>query len=101
MGYAVAEVLTDAIAKAGSTNARRLNTAISRTDAPTTAGLIRFNRSTHTAVTPYYVTQWQNGKLVQVQPLSRGVTIQLPTAGSASIRVHLTPGLLQPTSSLV
>jgi hypothetical protein len=48
--------------------------------APTTAGLIRFNRSTHTAVTPYYVTQWQNGKLVQVQPLSRGVTIQLPTA---------------------
>ena len=81
MGYAVAEVLTDAIAKADSTNAGRITTAISQTDAKTTAGLITFNKVTHTAITPYYITQWQNGKLVQVQPLARGVTIQLPTAG--------------------
>jgi branched-chain amino acid transport system substrate-binding protein len=81
MGYAVAEVLTDAIAKVGSTNAGKLTTAISKTDAQTTAGLIKFNKSTHTATTPYYITQWQQGKLVQVQPLAPGVTLQLPTAG--------------------
>jgi branched-chain amino acid transport system substrate-binding protein len=81
IGYAVAEVLTDAIAKAGSTNAGKLTRAISKTDAQTTAGLIRFNQFTHTAITPYYITQWQHGKLVQVQPLSAGVTLQLPTAG--------------------
>jgi len=56
IGYAVAEVLTDALAKVGSTNASKLNTAISRTDAQTTAGLIKFSQSTHTATTPYYVT---------------------------------------------
>jgi branched-chain amino acid transport system substrate-binding protein len=81
VAYAVAEVLTDALAKAGSTNPEQLNTAISRTDAQTTAGQIKFNQSTHTAITPYYITQWQNGKLVQVQPLARGVTFDAPTAG--------------------
>jgi branched-chain amino acid transport system substrate-binding protein len=81
IGYAVAEVLTDAITKADSTNAAKLDKAISKTDAQTTAGLIKFNLFTHTATTPYYITQWQHGKLVQVQPLSAGVTLQLPTAG--------------------
>ena len=81
VGYAVAEVVTDALAKAGSTNPGKLNTAISQTDARTTAGLIKFNQSTHTAITPYYITQWQNGKLVQVQPLAPGVTFGVPTAG--------------------
>jgi branched-chain amino acid transport system substrate-binding protein len=81
IGYAVAEVLTDALAKAGSTNPGKLNTAISRTDAQTTAGLIEFNQSTHTATTPYYISQWQNGKLVQVQPLASGVTLDVPTTG--------------------
>jgi branched-chain amino acid transport system substrate-binding protein len=81
IGYAVAEVLTDAIAAANSTNAEKLDTAIAKTDAQTTAGLIKFNQLTHTAITPYYITQWQHGKLVQVQPLSAGVTLQLPTAG--------------------
>jgi branched-chain amino acid transport system substrate-binding protein len=81
MGYAVAEVLTDALAKAGSTKAGKLDTAISRTDTQTTAGRIRFNQFTHAATTPYYVTQWQNGKVVQVQPLAPGVTFQVPVAG--------------------
>ncbi len=81
LGYAVAEVLTDAIAKSGSTKAHQLNAAISRTDEQTTAGLIRFNQATHASITPYYVTQWQHGKLVQVQPLTPGGAIQLPTAG--------------------
>jgi len=38
VGYAVAEVLTDALAAAGSTNPGKLNTAIARTHAATTAG---------------------------------------------------------------
>jgi branched-chain amino acid transport system substrate-binding protein len=56
VAYAVAQVLTDALAKAGGTNPGKLNTAISRTDARTTAGLIKFNQTTHTATTPSYIT---------------------------------------------
>ena len=59
VGYAVAEVLTDALATAGSVNPGKLNSAISRTHARTTAGLIKFSRFTHTATTPYYVNQRQ------------------------------------------
>jgi len=81
VGYAVAEVLTDALAKAGAATPGKLDTAIAQADAPTTAGLIRFNATTHTAVTPYYVTQWQNGKLVQVQPPASGVSFEVPAAG--------------------
>jgi branched-chain amino acid transport system substrate-binding protein len=81
VGYAVAEVLTDALAKSGSTNPGKLNAAVSQTDAQTTTGLIKFNQSTHTAITPYYITQWQSGKLVQVQPTAPGVTLNVPTAG--------------------
>jgi branched-chain amino acid transport system substrate-binding protein len=81
VAYAVAEVLTDAVAKAGAAVPGQVNTAIARTAARTTAGLIKFSQSTHTATTPYYVTQWQDGKLVQVQPLATGVTLGVPTAG--------------------
>jgi branched-chain amino acid transport system substrate-binding protein len=81
VGYAVAEVLTGALARAGDAIPDKLNTAISQTDAQTAAGLIKFNQSTHTAITPYYITQWENGKLVQVQPLASGVTFEVPTAG--------------------
>jgi branched-chain amino acid transport system substrate-binding protein len=81
IAYAVAEVLTDALARAGSTSPGSLNTAISQTDARTTAGLIKFSLTTHTAVTPYYVTQWQNGKLVQVRPLASGATFEVPAGG--------------------
>jgi branched-chain amino acid transport system substrate-binding protein len=57
VAYAVAEVLTDALAAAGSTNPATLNAAIARTDARTTAGLVTFNQSTHTAITAYHVTR--------------------------------------------
>jgi branched-chain amino acid transport system substrate-binding protein len=81
IGYAVAEVLTGALAKAGSANPGKLNTAIAQADARTAAGLIKFNLTTHTAVTPYYITQWQDGKLIQVQPLASGDTLEVPAAG--------------------
>jgi branched-chain amino acid transport system substrate-binding protein len=56
LAYAVAEVLTDALAATGSTNPAELNTAIAHTDARTTAGLVTFNQFTHTAITAYHVT---------------------------------------------
>jgi branched-chain amino acid transport system substrate-binding protein len=56
VGYAVAEVLTDALARARSAKPAELNTAISQTDARTTAGLIKFSQLTHTATTAYHVT---------------------------------------------
>jgi len=56
LAYAVAEVLTDALAAAGSTNPAKLNNAIARTDARTTAGQVTFNQATHTAITAYHVT---------------------------------------------
>ena len=56
VAYAVAEVLTDALAAAGSANPAKLNTAIAHTDARTTAGLVTFNQLTHTAITAYHVT---------------------------------------------
>ena len=81
VAYAVAEVLTDALARAGSTNPGRLNAAIAQTRAPTVAGLITFNRSTHTATTPSSITQWQSGTLVQVQPPAADARLAVPAAG--------------------
>ena len=81
VGYAVAEVLTDALAKAGSVIPGKLDSAISQTDRQTTAGLIKFNQSTHTADTPCYITQWQGGKLIQVQPLASGAAFDVPADG--------------------
>jgi branched-chain amino acid transport system substrate-binding protein len=81
VAYAVAQVLTDALARAGSANPGRLNTAIAQTHAPTTAGLITFNPFTHTATTPSSVAQWQGGKLVQVQPPAAGARFGAPAAG--------------------
>ena len=77
----MAEVLTDAISRAGSTDPNKLNTAIGQSHVQTTAGLITFSPKTHTGVTPYYISQWQSGRLVQVQPPVSGVTYQQPTAG--------------------
>jgi hypothetical protein len=36
---------------------------------------IEFSQSTHAAITPYYITQWQNGKLSQVLPPASGVPV--------------------------
>jgi len=81
VAYAVAEVLTDAISRAGSTDPNKLNAAIGQSHVQTTAGLITFSPKTHTGVTPYYISQWQSGRLVQVQPPVSGVTYQQPTEG--------------------
>jgi branched-chain amino acid transport system substrate-binding protein len=81
VAYAAAEIVTGAISRAGSTSPARLNTAIGQSRVQTTAGLITFSPATHTAATPYYVTQWQNDRLVQVQPPVPGSTYQQPATG--------------------
>ena len=81
VAYAVAQVLTDALARAGRASPARLDAAIARTHAPTVAGLITFDPSTHTAATPSSISQWQNGALVQVQPPAAGARLDVPAAG--------------------
>lgn len=81
VAYGVAELLTEAIAKAGSTDPDKLNAAIGQGSFQTTTGTVKFNDKTHTAITPYYITQWQNGNLVQVEPPISGVKLDVPTAG--------------------
>lgn len=81
MAYTAATVLTQAITRAGSTDPDQLNTAIGKTDAQFPGGHIKFDQATHTATTPYYVTQWQKGVQRQVTPPLKGVTFQQPTAG--------------------
>lgn len=81
LGYTVAAVVTDAISSANSTDPAKVNTAIGHTDTDYPAGHIQFDPKTHTAVTPYLLTQWQNGDTVTVVPAQPGVTLQVPTKG--------------------
>lgn len=83
VAYSAAKVLTDAIAAADSTDPEKINDAIGKTDADTLAGHVKFDPHTHTSITQYYITQWQQGKLVQVLPSTPGVTYEQPTQGLA------------------
>jgi len=65
--YAAAQVLLDAIAAAGSTDAAKINAAIARTDKTTVVGPIKF-ADNHTAKLPIVALQWQGGKTVIVWP---------------------------------
>ena len=65
--YAAAQVLLDAIAAAGSTNAEKINAAIAKTDKTYVVGPVKFDES-HTAKLPMVEMQWQNGKQVIVWP---------------------------------
>lgn len=65
--YAAAQILLDAIAAAGSTNAEKVNAAIAKTDKTYVVGPIKFDES-HTAKLPMVAMQWQGGKQVIVWP---------------------------------
>jgi branched-chain amino acid transport system substrate-binding protein len=78
--YGAAQVLLDAIAKAGSTSASSINAAIGRTNANLVVGHVKFAKN-HTAVTAYAVGQWQHGKVVQVYPPVAGSKLECPMAG--------------------
>lgn len=78
--YTVADVLTDAIGRAGSTDPDEVNDAIAETDDDFPLGHIKFD-STHTATTPYLLMQWQDGKTVQILPALPDSKLQDPVRG--------------------
>lgn len=68
--YAAAQVLFDAIKAAASTDAAKINDAISRTDKTYVVGPIKFDAA-HTSKLPIVELQWQGGKTVIVWPKDR------------------------------
>lgn len=81
LGYTTANITTDAITAAGSTEADKVNAALAKTDKDYPNGRIKFDDK-HTAVLPFLLLmQWQGGKVVQVDPAIEGVTFQTPVKG--------------------
>ena len=64
--YAVANILFDAIRRAGSADPKAINKAIGQTDGPTGVGAVKFSRNA--ALVPAFMRQWQGDKQVQVFP---------------------------------
>lgn len=65
--YAAAQVLLDAIAATGSTDAAKINAALAKVDKTYVVGPIKFGDD-HTAKLPIVSLQWQGGKTVIVWP---------------------------------
>jgi branched-chain amino acid transport system substrate-binding protein len=64
---AAAQVLLDAIAKAGTTDKQKVNTAIGQTNKNYVVGPVKFDPA-HTSKISLVEDQWQNGKAVVVGP---------------------------------
>jgi branched-chain amino acid transport system substrate-binding protein len=62
---AAAQILLDAISRAGTTDKAKVNAAIAKTDATYVVGPVHFDAS-HTSKLPLVEDQWQNGKSVVV-----------------------------------
>jgi branched-chain amino acid transport system substrate-binding protein len=75
-----AQLLMDAIARAGSTDAAKINAAIGQTDQTYTFAHIKFGAG-NAAVTPSLMEQWQGTKAVQVYPAVPGARLEFPAAG--------------------
>lgn len=80
LGYTVSAIVTDAIKAADSTDPAKVNAALGKTDGDYPLGHIAFG-DTHTASTPYLLTQWQNGSSVVVVPKTAGAALQHPIKG--------------------
>lgn len=72
--YAAAQVLLDAIAAAGSTEADKINAAIGETNKTYVVGPIKFDEN-HTAKLPMVEMQWQNNKQTIVWPKAQAAAI--------------------------
>lgn len=70
---AAAQILLDAITRAGSTDKEKVNQAIGRTDKTYVVGPIRFDDK-HTAALPVVELQWQHGKTIVVGPTKKVAT---------------------------
>jgi branched-chain amino acid transport system substrate-binding protein len=68
--YTVAQVLLDAIVRAGNLNRQDINAAIGKTNKTYVIGPVNFANGPggHTSTIPSFMTQWQNGQLQIVYP---------------------------------
>jgi branched-chain amino acid transport system substrate-binding protein len=76
-----AQVLMDAIGRAGSLDKKKINSEIAKTDKTYVAGAIKFGPD-HTCTLPMVEEQWQNGNSVVVAPTDRAtakIIFPLPT----------------------
>jgi branched-chain amino acid transport system substrate-binding protein len=81
--YTAAQILLNAIERAGSLDKQRINAQIAKTDATFVVGPIKFGAD-HTSTLPMVEGQWQNGSFVIVAPASRAtakIIFPLPAAG--------------------
>ena len=79
---AVAQVLLDAIAQAGSLDAEKINAAIAATDKSYVVGPVKF-AADHTSPIPLTMAQWQSGGARVVWPSDRAngqLIVGLPSA---------------------
>jgi branched-chain amino acid transport system substrate-binding protein len=79
--YAAAQVLLDAITKAGSTSPEAINSAIGQTDKTYAVGPVKF-ASDHTSALKAIMDQWQGANMVRVYPTGNGSSpIKSPVPG--------------------
>jgi branched-chain amino acid transport system substrate-binding protein len=78
-GYTMIQILADALSRAGSTDPAKLNAAIGQTNKRYPFAPIDFTHS-HTQSTPHLVTQWIDGRIVQILP-QVGNQLEFPAAG--------------------
>jgi branched-chain amino acid transport system substrate-binding protein len=81
--YTAAQILLQAIARAGSLDKTAINNQIAKTNGMYAVGHIHFNAN-HTSTLPMVEEQWQNGKNVIIAPKNRAtanVIFPLPANG--------------------
>jgi branched-chain amino acid transport system substrate-binding protein len=78
--YSAAQVVFDAIERAGSLDPEEINTALGATDETYPIGPVRFEPDHHSAVEAV-MTQWQGDSTVQVYPPVDGEKIAAPVVG--------------------
>jgi len=79
--YAAAQVLLDAITKAGSTSPEAINAALATTDKTYAVGPVKFGAD-HTSALKAIMDQWQGPNMVRVYPTGSGSTaLKAPVPG--------------------
>lgn len=80
LGYTPAYVLMHAMEQAGTTSASTVVSTLEKVTMKTPLGTIHFSKQ-DTAVTPYFVSQWQGSKVVQIYPQVSGSQMVAPNPG--------------------
>lgn len=78
--YSVVQVMLNAVKRAGSTDAGKVNSALATTSLTTPYGTVHFAKN-HTATMRFAVAQWQGTKTVPVWPAVPGTHLEFPMAG--------------------